>query len=502
MERTTLKCYLKALSPVHVGCDEVYEPTAFVLDEKGQQLVLFDPMEFVAGLDDADRRKFSEICSQGTVSSILDIYKFMRNRPADGRTVSVCADFIDHYRKTLSIPSGDSRKVQQELNSFSIPRTAFLAGDHRPYIPGSSLKGALRTAVLNGRSLRKPAVPVRGRGADRELENALLDRSGIPDDPFRLIKVSDFHSVGEARTRVIYAVNEKKSASAYQARGLPLLFEVVEAGTVFQGTITVESPERGSKIRVPISMEELIDSCRKFFSKEKDRENSELARIGIPAGQDAEKTTGFVIRLGRHSGAECVTVEGYRSIRIMGKGGGGGKTLDHATTLWVASDVRRPNTKQNFKPFGWLSLEPLSEATEKEFTEADAAWRRSWQVLLGGQVKEAERKAELMREAARTEKRRVLEEEQQRQEEEKKRLAIEAMTPEERFAVEIRDPQVSENRAVEVFNKLDGLTESGRRNVSVALKEFWEAKGKWKKKDCSAKQWIKVQKVKEILGEL
>lgn len=235
MERTTLKCYLKALSPVHVGCDEVYEPTAFVLDEKGQQLVLFDPMEFVAGLDDADRRKFSEICSQGTVSSILDIYKFMRNRPADGRTVSVCADFIDHYRKTLSIPSGDSRKVQQELNSFSIPRTAFLAGDHRPYIPGSSLKGALRTAVINGRSLRKPAVTGRGAGAGRELENALLDRSGIPDDPFRLIKVSDFQPVGDARTRVIYAINEKKAPALIRPAGCRFCLRLWMLGLFFRG---------------------------------------------------------------------------------------------------------------------------------------------------------------------------------------------------------------------------------------------------------------------------
>ena len=33
MNKQTFKCYIKTLSPIHVECDEVYEPTGFVMDE-------------------------------------------------------------------------------------------------------------------------------------------------------------------------------------------------------------------------------------------------------------------------------------------------------------------------------------------------------------------------------------------------------------------------------------------------------------------------------------
>jgi len=40
-----------------------------------------------------------------------------------------------------------------------------------------------------------------------------------------------------------------------------------------------------------------------------------------------------------------------------------------------------------------------------------------------------------------------------------------------------------------------------RVKLAVALKQYWETHGKWEKKDCSKKQWQKVQKVKGVLGE-
>ena len=37
--------------------------------------------------------------------------------------------------------------------------------------------------------------------------------------------------------------------------------------------------------------------------------------------------------------------------------------------------------------------------------------------------------------------------------------------------------------------------------IAQSLKQFWIGKNKWKKKQCSKKQLLKVKKVKEILGE-
>ncbi len=65
--------------------------------------------------------------------------------------------------------------------------------------------------------------------------------------------------------------------------------------------------------------------------------------------------------MGRHSGAECVTIEGNRHIKIMQRSGTPPKFLDHATTIWLASESSKPNTNSGLVPFGWAVMEILGD---------------------------------------------------------------------------------------------------------------------------------------------
>jgi len=141
--------YIRILSPVHVGCDEVYEPMGFVVDENTCTLTAFDPLEFFRHLGQQDKDRFTAICRKGSLESIMELYKFMRKQRFDGYALDVCRGFVEHYKKTLSASATDSKKIQQELNNFTIARTAFSPVTQQPYIPGSAIKGALRTAYLN-----------------------------------------------------------------------------------------------------------------------------------------------------------------------------------------------------------------------------------------------------------------------------------------------------------------------------------------------------------------
>ena len=88
MKDKRIKCCLQNFSPIHIGCDEVYEPTGFVVDRNNNCLIIFDPLLFIAKLNQFDREKFSAICKKGTIESILEIYNFFQNRPARGRYVA------------------------------------------------------------------------------------------------------------------------------------------------------------------------------------------------------------------------------------------------------------------------------------------------------------------------------------------------------------------------------------------------------------------------------
>ncbi|MGE0084733.1 MAG: type III-A CRISPR-associated RAMP protein Csm5 [Desulfococcaceae bacterium] len=213
LKKKTFSCFLKILSPVHIGCDEVYEPTGFVVDEKTRELVIFDPFAFFGEMSAEDREKFTQICRKGTVSSILEIYKFLRGKEAKGRRVPLCSDFLSHYDQTLSLVNESD--IQNELRDFRIQRTAFHPHTGLACIPGSSIKGALRTAYLNAVAKSKKHLTTTSH---KKLEEYLLDtdkaEKKIESDPFRLVKVSDFMPVRNVETRIVYAVNEKKGSGS------------------------------------------------------------------------------------------------------------------------------------------------------------------------------------------------------------------------------------------------------------------------------------------------
>jgi CRISPR-associated protein Csm5 len=376
--KQVFNCFLKTLSPIHIGCDEVYEPMGFVVNENKNELTAFDPISLISQMNDSDKKRFSEICSRGTVESILEIYKFLRRRPASGKAVQLCLGFVEHYNKTLSIPANEKRKIQQELNNFAISRTSFLSADDRPYIPGSSLKGSLRTAYLNG-SAAKTKVHLRDKTdkqASKELEAKLLnhEKSKIETDPFRLIKVSDFTPVGAVQTKIVYAVNIKKK-SGNEAKGPFQVLETILPGNVFMGNIVVDEPLSARVINKPIKLEGLLESSSTFYSREHKREQRELKNAGISSDNAFFCKDNIPIRIGRHSGAESVTIEGHRDIKIMGGKGKNSSFKDHATTLWLASEQSKPQTVTNCKPFGWAELCEISPAMEQDFDKAEKEWR-------------------------------------------------------------------------------------------------------------------------------
>jgi CRISPR-associated protein Csm5 len=299
--------------------------------------------------------------------------------------VAVCPGLVQHYLGVIRL-KGRGRELHQALNQFTIHRTAYLPHDHRPYIPGSAVKGALRTAYLNTLAqIRKMDTPKdqKGRWDPRALEHRLLNYQKIPEDPFRLLKVSDFLPVGEIRTRIIYAVNEKKKVSTFAARGPYQILEVIEPGAEFLGTIALEdfppALRRLAKIQHFFTWDELRRAALDFYRKEKEQEDSHLFELGFSTPAQPPGNGQTPLRLGRHSGAECVTIAGHRHIKILQARGEPPKIQDHATTLWLAADFHQRDKRHQAKlrPFGWALLAQLTAAELRELTAREVHWQEA-----------------------------------------------------------------------------------------------------------------------------
>lgn len=501
MENKRIKCCLQNFSPIHIGCDEIYEPTGFVVDRENNCLIIFDPLLFIGKLSQFDREKFSVICKKGTIESIPEIYKFLENRSAQGRSVKICNGFVDHYNQVLKLPPG---KIKNELNRFKIERTAFCAFDQRPYIPGSAVKGALRTAYLN--SLADRGKDYSSIKTHKKLEEKLLHLDRFPNkekiykDPFRLVKISDFMPVGDIKTKICYAVNKKKKTTDKEARGLAQILEIILPGSLFVGEIIVDTPQTKDAVSFAIELKNLLDSSHLFYGKDKTREDSELINIRVTVPETPQIDNIMLIRVGRHSGAESVTIERYRDIKIM-LGSRNQTFKDHSTTIWLASEVRKPDHNKFLSPFGWAVLSPLTLDMEKQLKVDEAAFQNNRNQAL---IEEKRKQKELLLQKEQKRDRQLREKQQEeeiRKAKEQRAAELKAMTPERRVLAELGDSSILEKRVVEIYNKIDEFSDGDKRAIAIALKKYWEPCGKWKKKNCSKKQRIKVQKIKEILEE-
>jgi CRISPR-associated protein Csm5 len=492
---------LEVLSPIHLGSDDVYEPTGFVVDFEKDELIVFHPTRFIADLPDDERSRLSEICQKGTIASILELYKFMSRQTAEGRRVKLCSEFKDHYQTVMKIDADNERKMRQELNRFEIQRTAFLPNDGRPYIPGSAVKGALRTAYLN---LKNDSWNNQSRFRNApEMEKLLTNQdpnAGIKTDPFRLVKVSDFMPVGKTTTKIVYATIHKKKPNEYDAGGPYQILETILPGSRFMGSIKIEPPEKKAPIKSPIDWTFLLSSLS-FYTREKKREDKELRTAGGTPLQIQDENSALC-RLGRHSGAECLTIEGHRSIFIRNPKGKGSRR-DGATTLWLASESSKPPATQNLKPFGWVGFKPMSKEESEALHIEEKEWRREWEMLETERLDRLENKrVQAIAEQRRAEEEKLRQEKRRQEQieaEKKKQAALAVMTPAQKDAAALAEPGIVENMAYDIYSRLNQYDGNEKKLVAEALKTYFQSVGKWKKK--KGKQAEKVQEIKTILGE-
>ena len=96
-----LKIRLHVISPVHIGCDEVYEPTSFVINQQKKCLVSFDSKKFVEELSDAERKRFVDVCMK---DNILEVYKFIAGNAQriKGREISVAPGLMAAFESSQS----------------------------------------------------------------------------------------------------------------------------------------------------------------------------------------------------------------------------------------------------------------------------------------------------------------------------------------------------------------------------------------------------------------
>jgi len=360
MKSEFLKIFLHVLSPLHAGSGEVYEPTEFFIDETRRVLRSFQAIKFIEVLSSQEKKRFGDICMN---EDLLGIFKFIRGNAQriEGKDVEVPQELVNHYKKILGM--NDFRK-DEVINQFTLLRTSFNPHSQLPFIPGSALKGALRTAYLN--LVADNRQEIQETRSSSRLEGELLGGT-FAGDPFSHVKTSDLQPVNEKR-KIVYALNRKKEITVNTLRsgnGPYQILEIISPKSVFEGTIQINIPTAGSPIRKEISFDNLFNKAVWSFFRSRFKEEQAflgpLLDLPKSLGTKMQEKKAFLIRIGRHSGAEAVTIERIRkqnrTIKIMKGRASRPEFGPCATTVWLASDSLKPSNPQACLPFGWAVLE-------------------------------------------------------------------------------------------------------------------------------------------------
>lgn len=413
---------ITALAPVHIGTGEDLEPTEYVID--GEALFGFSPEAGLRALPEQARAELLGIVQRSpSVEQILQLQAFFfRHRerlvPEAEHVMPVLPNIAAEYLGRVGKVAQREENGRDIINQLRIARTYGDPAARRPILPGSSLKGAMRTALLDQVNDGQP--PLQGE-RNLALQQRLFCYRQFELDPMRLLQIGDAADQTPAETfatEVRYAVNRKRHPVtrdgreiAAQAENLRQVLECVPPlrPRAFVGQLRLQElggltdGEKLPDLDLRWTFEELAGACNAFYRPILERELDELKGRGyldaawaaamhrILAAQEPAlaREQAFLLRVGRHSGAESVTLNGVRSIRInMGKDPATKKTryesLPEAKTVWLAS--RDIQARRDLLPFGWILVESAAPGATLaawpaalgaglgDFQTADADW--------------------------------------------------------------------------------------------------------------------------------
>ncbi|SNR65868.1 type III-A CRISPR-associated RAMP protein Csm5 [Desulfurobacterium atlanticum] len=365
----TYKIRLKVETPAHIGTGEEHYATDFAI--KDGKFYLIDHNKFFNHLEKLGKvDEFIEIATSDNPSSILKIRKLIKEtfKPefakAEIEIDETVAKEIEKKYTEVSKVEVSRREVNKVINRLSIKKVYKCPLTFKPVVPGSSLKGAIRTAIISY-ILKNKKENNPGLTAFLTKNIKLLDDKTILDfkvdenlsnpktarDPFRFIKVSDFNPIDTG-------VKIGKSQMYHIKKGslnLPVYLEYVKEGSTFEGEIKIDRDmaekifkDTGFPFEI-LEIENLLKQIRihfgnyVYYKKEKER-NLKFSKWKLRANKHKMEAP---LKIGFHSGAYATTVADDELRQVYDRKRK--TTKPDPLTFWMI----------NQKPMGWCYLEVI-----------------------------------------------------------------------------------------------------------------------------------------------
>lgn len=254
----SLKTYtikLKTIGPVHIGMGETIRKQEYIY-EKNASLVHF-----------VDGKKMTKFFNEkGILNAFLnyisdykeraDLAAFLKDNKIKKEEWKMFVTYSEHVNQGKRHTTGQSIKsFESNTKPLNDIHKMVRDGQGSVYIPGSSLKGALRTAIQGKRGIIEDTIANKAnRFHHVALENKQIDSKETINEIFKKIKIGDSNSVSDSDIEIYQKIDINKKAKA-----MPLYRECIKEGTELNFTMTIEDEV--------LSGYELENIIRVFYKK-------------------------------------------------------------------------------------------------------------------------------------------------------------------------------------------------------------------------------------------
>ena len=364
----SVKVRLKVKTPMAVGTGRSYSLFDYVVKE--EKLLLIDFKKLIEKLKTAGRlREFKGLLKNFTPFDLIKLQRFYYQNVGFDEAKAVLSlkpSVATHFRKKFEklgelLRSGRRGDYLREQGVFEVREVAKNPLNGEPFLPGSTLKGAIRTSLLNylvktgvidkERFVRELLNAFREVGLEwpgvysrkelgkfnfkrlREIFNQIdshllcefsvdVGSSDFGRDLMRFVKVSDLSPSGEVSTSV--GRPERKSRDGKESSfGF---VEFVEPGALFEGTVTIypEFVRKFMKCPLEIDSRLIVKALRSEYSKILHWEKDFFGKNPLPFTRkemELYKSQGSPlapVKLGFGAGALSKTLSDAPELRVVG----------------------------------------------------------------------------------------------------------------------------------------------------------------------------------------
>lgn len=326
---------LKLLTPVHIsdGYEGELLPTEYVVTDNGV-LHKIDLSRLVSHIPEDHMVLFNEHLENEDIIGIRNFIKSLwKEKP------EIFLDSIEY-----SMRAGDLHEyynnLENENDASQVTVTPFIRTAKRIFVPGSSVKGAIRTAFiselfgkdgidykLNKPKLDKEAQMLEAKTLNYRYKDTKRKRFKIlsGNDPFKALKTSDvFLPAGKSIIKKIQVVR-KMNAGQFDVAGMEkmkIFAELIEKGVEVDVEVRLDSRyfEFPRKIGKRFSFKDIVAGCKSFYGKvlthekraffsefDKNIEGSRVSSLYDEFQKLNAKPNSFLIRIGKHSGRNSLS---------------------------------------------------------------------------------------------------------------------------------------------------------------------------------------------------